>query len=132
MKRKKAKTKAPAAGARARMRKGRKGTRYSDSLRMKAVRLHLEEGMARDLICGEFGINPFTFDGWVRKYRRTGESALDGRAGNCPAKSRVPPPVKAKIVEVKKANPPFGIQKISDMLRRFFSMKASPDRKSVV
>jgi len=115
---------APAAGARARRKKCKK---YSDKLRMKTVKLHLEEGMERDLVCSEFGINPCTFDNWLEKYRKFGESALINRTGKSLGKPKIPSQVKDKIVEVKKENPPFGIQRISDMLGRFFSMKASPE-----
>jgi transposase InsO family protein len=94
---------------------------------MKAVRLHLEEGMDHDLVCQEFGINPCTFRNWIYKYRKYGESGVVGHSGKGKAKPKIPVQVKAKIVELKKENGPFGIQKISDMLRRFFSMKASPE-----
>jgi transposase InsO family protein len=94
---------------------------------MKAVRLHLEEGMDHELVCQEFGINPCTFRNWIYKYRKYGESGLSGHSGRISAKPKIPVQVKAKIVEMKKENAPFGIQKISDMLGRFFSMKASPE-----
>ena len=125
MTKKKAKTKAPAAGARARSK--RKCKSYPDKLRMKTVKLHVEEGMDRDLICSEFGINTYTFDTWLEKYRKFGESALINRTGKSHGKPKVPGQVKEKIVEMKKENQPFGIQRISDMLGRFFSMKASPE-----
>ncbi len=125
MTKKKAKTKAPAAGARARRK--RKCKFYSDKLRMKAVKLHLEEGMEADLVCREFEIVPATFENWLRNYRRFGDSALISRTGKSHGKQKVPAQVKAKIVEMKKENQPFGIQRISDMLGRFFSMKASPE-----
>ena len=127
MRKKKAKTKAPAAGARARTRKGKRCSHYPDKLRIKTIRLHLEEGMERDLVCSEFGINPYTFNNWLEKYRKMGESGLISRAGKSHGKPKVPAQVKAKIVEMKKENQPFGIQRISDMLGRFFSMKASPE-----
>ena len=119
---------APAAGARARRRrKGKKNSHYPDKIRMKAVRLHLEEGMDLDLVCEEFGINPCTFRNWLYRYRKYGESGVVGHGGKGKAKPKIPVQVKAKIVEMKKENGPFGIQKISDMLSRFFSMKASPE-----
>ena len=118
--------KAPAAGARARRRKGKRCPHYPGKLRMKTIRLHLEEGMERDLVCSEFGINPYTFRNWLEKYRKYGESGLT-RGGNVKSTPKIPAQVKAKIVEVKKENQPFGIQRISDMLGRFFSMKASPE-----
>ena len=127
MTKKKVKTKAPAAGARARKRKGKRCSHYSDKLRMKTIRLHLEEGMDRDLVCSEFGINPYTFSNWLEKYREFGESGLINRTGKSHGKPKVPVQVKAKIVEMKKDNGSFGIQRISDMLGRFFSMKASPE-----
>ena len=110
---------APAAGARARRkRKGKRCSHYPDKIRMKAVRLHLEEGMDLDLVCQEFGINPCTFRNWIYRYRKYGESGVVGHGGKGKAKPKIPVQVKAKIVEMKKENGPFGIQKISDMLRK--------------
>lgn len=119
---------APAAGARARRkRKGKRWSRYPGDIRMKAVRLHLEEGMDLELVCGEFGINPCTFRNWIYRYRKYGESGLVGNTGKSKAKPKIPVQVKAKIIEMKRENGPFGIRRISDMLGRFFSMKASPE-----
>jgi len=94
---------------------------------MKTVKLHLEEGMPRELVCREFEIVPSTFADWVQKYGQFGDSALINHAGKSRGKAKVPAQVKEKIVEMKRENGPFGIQRISDMLGRFFSMKASPE-----
>jgi len=39
----------------------------------------------------------------------------------------LPAPVKQKIVEVKEANPFFGIKRISQVLKRAFFLSASPE-----
>ncbi|MCL5024452.1 MAG: integrase core domain-containing protein, partial [Nitrospirae bacterium] len=62
---------------------------------------------------------------WVRAYRSEGEAGLlkshNGKGRSLPA------PVKKKIVEIKEANPPFGIKRISQLLKRVFFLSASPE-----
>jgi transposase InsO family protein len=61
----------------------------------------------------------------VRAYRRDGAAGL---ATHYRGKGRsLPTPVKQKIVELKEANPLFGIKRISQVLKRAFFLSASPE-----
>jgi hypothetical protein len=55
-----------------------------------------------------------------------------GEAGLQPAASwarepKLPSAVRDKIVELKKQEPAFGIKRISQLLRRWFFLQASPE-----
>ena len=124
MTKKKKKTYAPAAGARAR---GVYRSPYPFETKIRVVKARLEEGFEPKMICEEFGISDKAIYKWVDLYKKYGEDGLRrrGTCGSPPPK--VPVQVKEKIVEMKKEHPPFGIQTISNMLGRFFHMKASPE-----
>ena len=57
----------------------RKGRIVSPELRLKAVKLFLEEGLSQGLICREVGVHKSALDKWVRRYRRGGEDGLKDR-----------------------------------------------------
>jgi transposase InsO family protein len=99
-------------------------SKNSFDLRLKAVKLHLEEGFSAAMIQKELGVSPFCLYRWTSLYRKQGEEALR------PAKrqgKRTPTPVREKIVALKKENPQLGVKRISDTLKRFFFLKASPE-----
>jgi transposase InsO family protein len=131
--------------------RGRRSTRrYSAEFREKVVRLHLEEGYTLKSLGEEFGCAKDTIHGWVKVYRaaiRTEEyPPLSGRgvAGErrAPEDESQPPgkapedalkkAVAGKIVELKTAEPTHGIRRISDILKRFFLLKASPEKVRTV
>jgi transposase InsO family protein len=63
---------------------------------------------------------------WVTRYRQFGEEGLkDLKTG--PAQPRLPAPVRDKIIGIKTEQPTFGIKRISQLLRRMFFLKASPE-----
>ncbi len=105
-------------------------SRYiSFEMRRKAVKLYLEEGIPSPLVAQEMRIKPSTLFAWVKRYREEGEEGLRTifhperrrkRNGNLTA-------VQAKIVEVKQANPGFGVKRISQLLRRMFFVPASAE-----
>jgi len=99
---------------------------YPFDLRLKAVKLHLEEGFDLNLVAEEVQISPETLRRWVEKYQQCGEKGLRTPYA---AKNRqkTSPAVKAKITDIKKANPEYGKKRISQILRRMFFVKASPD-----
>lgn len=107
--------------------KGRQRTFMPLEVRLRAVKLRLEEGLPRKLICQELGVNPNTLDKWVRRYRECGEEGLKPRY----PVQRVPPPtgerLRQKIAEVKRRQPTFGVKRISQWLRRMLFLKASPE-----
>jgi transposase InsO family protein len=99
--------------------------RYSADFKLQIVKKHLEESIPASLIHQECGVSEETIRQWVRIYRR------EGAAGFSPSYSGkgrpLPSPVKQKIVEIKEANPPFGIKRISQLLKRMFFLSASPE-----
>ena len=100
--------------------------RFTADEKLKAVRLHLEEGFTMTLVCQELGISKASLVLWLRAYRQSGEAGLQcPYAGKRAAK--LPAPITDKIIELKQQNPTFGIKRISQVLRRCFFLPASPE-----
>jgi transposase InsO family protein len=106
-------------------RRGKSGP-YSFEFRLRVVRMYLEEQYPIQLICKETGVGRSTLGAWVRRYRQHGEEGLRTKPKSVPQKSRIDNAVKDKILEAKKSNPVFGVRRISDFLKRFFHLQASP------
>ena len=99
----------------------------SYELRRKAVKLYLEERIPAGLVAKELGISRQTVFDWVKRYREQGEAGLQTRYAP-EQQRRTNGPLTAvheKIVEVKRANPDFGVKRISQLLRRMFFLPAS-------
>jgi len=98
-------------------------------MRRKAVKLYLEEGIPSPLVAKEMRIKPSTLFAWVKRYREEGEEGL--RTIFHPERRRkrngALTAVQAKIVEVKQANPGFGVKRISQLLKRMFFVPASAE-----
>lgn len=99
---------------------------YPFEFRLRVVRMYMEEKYPPLLISEETGVGRSTLSAWVRRYRQYGEDGLRTKVSQSPRPSRKEPAVKNKIIEVKKSNPVFGVRRISDFLKRFFLLKASP------
>jgi transposase InsO family protein len=100
--------------------------RYGPEFKLKTIKLFTEESVPLSLIEKECGVKEATVRRWMRLYRRKGDAGLENRhGGSC--KSRVPVPVKQKIIAVKRSHPQFGIKRISQLLKRVFFLKASPE-----
>jgi len=98
--------------------------RFSYEAKRKSVRLYLEEGMPAEVVAKEVGTCKGTIFDWVRNYRLNGEEGLKPK----PTVHRTlnaPTAVAAKITEIKKHNPSFGVRRISQILRRIFMLPAS-------
>lgn len=94
--------------------------------RLRAVKLHLEEGFTIRLVAQEMDVSSHAVDKWLRLYRQHGEEGLkDHRRG--PRPNRLPEPVRDKIIELKKEDPSRGIKRISQLLKRVFFLKASSE-----
>ena len=105
-----------------RKKRGGRSNRYGVDFKLQVVRKHLEESLPVSVIRQECGISSGTVRRWVRAYRREGEAGL---AVNHGGKGHpLPSPVKEKIVELKRANPLFGITRISQFLKRTFFLSA--------
>lgn len=95
-------------------------------LRLKAVKLHLEEGYTQVWIAQQLGIAEKTLVEWVKRYRQGGEEGLrPGYPHPGSGHAQVPPLVKHKISELKRDYPTFGVKRIAQVLRRVFFLSAS-------
>ena len=103
-----------------------KAVAYPLTLRLKAVRLYLEEEYPVSLIAEEMGITKNTIRRWVKNYREYGEIGLQPQTKNNNRNKALSRSVKGRIIEVKKRNPVYGSKRISDILKRFFCISASP------
>jgi transposase InsO family protein len=112
---------APSGGGSRRKRNGG----YSYEIRLKAVNLHLKKGFSLELVAEETGVSLETLRRWVKRYREKGEAGL--RSPYRKGTSRTPKAVKDKITKIKEKNPTYGKKRISNLLRRMFFLKASPD-----
>jgi transposase InsO family protein len=100
--------------------------RFTAAEKLKAVRLHLEEGFSLALVAEELNVSKGSVDHWVQAYRLGGEAGLEPRASG-PRPNRLPAAITDKIVELKQQHPAFGIKRISQLLRRCFFLPASPE-----
>ena len=107
---------------------GKTSQRYAFETKLKAVRLHLEEGFSRTAITEELGLGVHTLTHWLDRYHAYGEEGLRSRqAGPHPGEPKLPPAVTGKIIELKKENPSFGVKRIAQWLRRVFFLQASAE-----
>jgi transposase InsO family protein len=105
---------------------GTRRKRYTFEEKLRAVKLHLEEGFKAELVSVETGVSTSSLGTWLRDYRKEGEMGLRRQASPRPGR-RLPRPVKEKILEMKRGNPFFGVKRIADGLRRWFFLEASPE-----
>ena len=92
---------------------------YPFDLRLKVVKLYLEDGYPAALVAQQFGISAYSVYKWCKRYRQHGEQGLMDRVEAAGV-------VATTIVDLKKENPGHGIRRISDILKRFFLIRASP------
>jgi transposase len=101
---------------------------YPYELRLKAVKLHLDKGMSREVISRELGVGESSVSNWVKAYREKGEDGLRNQPpGARPGQKKLPEPVTARMVELKKAEPSWGVKRIAQVLRRMFWLPGSPE-----
>jgi transposase InsO family protein len=103
-----------------------KNVRRTFDERLRAVKLHLQEGFTMDLVAQEMGVSDAAVSKWLQKYRQQGEEGLKDHAPG-PRSSKLPEPVRDKIIELKKEDPARGIKRISQLLKRVFFLKASSE-----
>ena len=99
---------------------------YPFDLKLKCVKLFLEEGFSSSLIEQEVGVDRNNVYRWVKTYRERGENGLRQPAHWRTGK-KLEPSIRKKIVELKKQDSKRGIRRISDILRRIFLLQASPE-----
>ena len=101
---------------------------YPYELRLKAVKLNLEKGISRDVISRELGVGESSVSNWIKAYREEGEEGLRNKPpGARPGQRKLPDPVTARIVELKKQEPSWGVKRIAQVLRRMFWLPGSPE-----
>jgi transposase len=103
------------------------GKRYGFDLKLRCVKLHLEKGLPVSLLIKEVGASRDTLLHWVKAYRERGEAGLRNKVRRSGSRRKLPGPVRKKIIEVKKREPFFGVQRISHLLKRVFFLSASPE-----
>jgi len=92
--------------------------------RLRAVKLHLEEGFTQEMVAQELGISSAAVYKWTARYRLQGEEALKDH-GRTKRPPQLPQPIRDKILELKREEPSRGIKRISQLLRRVFLLPAS-------
>jgi len=106
---------------------GRYGKRYELELKLRCVKLRLEEGLPVSLLSKEVGCSNDVIRRWVKAYQERGEAGLQNRVVSAGRRRKLPGPVREKIVEIKKREPLFGVKRISHLLKRAFFLSASPE-----
>lgn len=94
--------------------------------RLRAVKLHLEEGFTQELVAQQMGVSVAGFQRWLSVYRRHGEEGLKDRHRER-SPSKLPEAVHEKILELKREEPTRGVKRISQLLRRIFFLPASAE-----
>lgn len=104
----------------------KKNSRRPFEQRLRAVKLHLEEGFSQELVAEEMDISKAALNKWLVRYRKEGEEGLKDRPRR-PGANQLPEAVRDKIVELKKEEPSRGVKRISQLLRRIFFLPASSE-----
>jgi transposase InsO family protein len=104
----------------------KKMRRYTVAEKLRAVRLHIEEGFSMALVAEELNVSKSSLDHWLQAYRLGGEVGLEPQPKHA-RQPKLPAAITDKIVELKQENPTFGIKRISQVLRRCFFLPASPE-----
>ena len=99
---------------------------FSFEDRLRAVKLHLEEGFSQEMVAQEMGISSAAVYKWTARYRLQGEEALKDQCGARRA-TQLPQPIRDKIIQLKQQEPSRGIKRISQLLRRVFFLPASSE-----
>ncbi len=105
----------------------RYGNRYAFELKLRCVKLRLEEGFPASLLSKEMGVSKDVVYRWVKAYQERGEEGLRNRVVFSGRRRKLPLPVRQKIIEIKKQDPLFGVKRISHLLKRMFFLSASPE-----
>jgi transposase InsO family protein len=103
------------------------GKRYGFEIKLRCVKLRLEEGFPVPLLSKEAGVSKSAIHHWVKAYQERGEAGLRDPGVFSKKPKKLPIPVREKIVEIKKQKPSLGVQRISHLLKRVFFLSASPE-----
>ena len=100
---------------------------YTYEFRLQCVRLCEEESYPRNYVSEQGNVSVKTLANWIKRYRDNGEDGLKDKPRGKRGRAQVHSEVKEKIIEIKKEYPIFGSKRISDVLKRIFFLKASPE-----
>ena len=110
--------------------KKRKRKVYPASYKLKLVKLHEEDGYRCQYLCEQTGVGHSSLTRWVVYTFKEGPDCFKEKRPVKKAENKTlqeAPAVREKIIEIKEEYPVFGIQRISDLLKRVFFLKASPE-----
>ena len=99
------------------------GKRYGFEIKLRCVKLRLEEGLPVSLLSKEVGVSKSAIHHWVKTYQERGEAGLRKPGVFSRNQKKLRGPVREKIVEIKKREPFFGVQWISHLLKRVFFLR---------
>jgi transposase InsO family protein len=106
----------------------RRAGNFPVEFRLRVVTLFLEEGYSYAMLAEEFGCGKSTISKWVKLYREHGEAGLSNPCTrHVKSRKQLNHNLQTKIIELKKEDPQRGIKRISDIMKRFFLLKASPE-----
>ena len=104
----------------------KKSVRRPFEERLRAVKLHLEEGFTQETVAREMGVTVPGLQRWLTLYRRNGEEGLKDRERKRSA-AKLPEAVREKILELKQEEPTRGVKRIAQLLRRVFFLPGSTE-----
>ena len=78
-------------------RENRYGRRYGFEIKLRCVKLYLEEGLPLSLLAKEVGASTDGIRRWVKAYQERGEEGLRSRAGSWGRRRKLPGPVRNTI-----------------------------------
>ncbi|MGA2958383.1 MAG: helix-turn-helix domain-containing protein, partial [Thermodesulfobacteriota bacterium] len=74
------------------------GKRYGFELKLRCVKLRLEEGLPVSLLSKEWGVSKDVVYRWVRAYQERGEAGLRNQVRSSESRRRLPGSVREKII----------------------------------
>src|SRR5271157_3238598 len=77
------------------------GKRYGFELKLRCVKLYLEEGLPLSLLAKEVGASTDGIRRWVKAYEEWGEAGLRNKVRSSESRRKLPGPVRQKIIEIK-------------------------------
>lgn len=104
---------------------------YDKAFREKLARMHVEDKIPLKLLAKESGASVNSICEWCKRYEAEGPAGLVDRPkpGRGP---QLPKVVDDKIIEIKRANPEFGVRRIGDILGRWFGLPGSREKARTV
>jgi len=103
------------------------GSQYPFDFRLRLVKLHAEEGIPVGEIAAQTGVAQDTLYCWLARYKSGGEAGLQPGYSVRPGREQIPAGVKRAMADTKRAEPTWGVTKISQFLRRVLHLPGSPE-----